>query len=106
MQFKHLALTLSITLGLTAFTHATQLDVSTPTKKEVSIVKNVAAQKDRPSKAITTNKSALDKLIKTYNSEEKQTEDDRRVMTSITGKASQFSRTNKIDLFLQSLFGG
>lgn len=106
MKFKHLALTLSFTLGLTSFTYAAQLEPATSVNKEISIIKNVAALKARELQVPSANKSALDQIIKTQKSDMKQSADERRVMNSLTGKTPTFGRSNKFDLFFQSLFGG
>lgn len=106
MKFKHLALTLSFTFGLTSFTYAAQLEPTTSVKKETSIIKNVAALKAQEIQISSSNKSALDQIIKTQKSEMKQSADERRVMNSLTGKTPNFGRSNKFDLFFQSLFGG
>lgn len=112
MQLKSIILICGLTLGITPFTHSAQnFDNSTSTKKEVSIVKNVAATlKTNENKNTDKSSTVLNQLV--YQSTQKNTQnassEEAQAMHIIRAKQPSYLslQNKKFSEFLQSLFGG
>ena len=106
MTFKNLTLAVMMMFATGSLVHANELEPAAQIKRDASIIKNVAALKERDTRDIRTDKSTLVRLIKTQKFDAVQTDDERRAIASLTGKTPKIARTNKFDTLLQNLFGG
>lgn len=111
MQYKSIMLLISLSCGVASMSHAAQLKPQQVDKKEVSIIKNVAASLKPVDKPIfTPNQTVLNQLLK--DSEQQQTitvsNEESRALARLNNYSPNplVTQNKKISLLFKRLFGG
>ncbi|MCH4248169.1 MAG: hypothetical protein LKF82_10140 [Acinetobacter populi] len=112
MRYKSIMLIISLSFGVASVSDAAQLQPQFKDKKDVSIIKNVAATSLKPvdKPVFTPNQSVLDQLLKETEQQQMitvSTEESRALARLNNYSPNPFTIQNKtISSFFKRLFGG
>ena len=107
MKTAHLTFALGLSLAMSSYSYAAQIQPTAAVKQETSIIKNVAATlKDGQPATTKSGQTALDQLIKEHKTQQTASAEERRALARLNSQPYKMTSQNKFATFIQNLFGG